>query len=406
LIRFAYTAHSGKGQWVSGTVRATSEKDARRYLLSRGLEPTSVEVYRGWNSWNARLALLSPVDFSQLTLATRQFAVLLNSGIDVVRSLEVLMAADYGRRLNLAWLDVSRALQRGVSLSKALGRHPVVFSPVYRGLVKAGEESGGLVLNLNSLADHLEKDLRLRHKLKAALIYPAFVFVICLLALLLLTQKVLPTLISGVFRESGMELPWITRSVVWVGQLLNSSWFLRAGVPIFLLGALMLQAYALTPGGRYRWQWCLWHTPGLRSLWSSTCAARFGRSMSALCACGMPWLRSLELTAQVVDDYRMRGAIDQLILGVEEGEPIAEVMRQNGAFPALVVGFTELGQETGGVAKAYRHLSDMLEEEIELNLNTVTTTLEPLMVGLMGLFVGYVVIALFLPLYSILNGAT
>ncbi len=405
MKRYFYSAQSvERGSLVSGTVEASNEQDARLILSKRGLEWAQLRPDRDLNSWITRLRLLAPPRLLDLALGTRQLAVMLNSGLDVVRSLDVLQMADYGPRLNLAWSDLSNSVNKGFSLSRGMGRHPGVFSPVFIGLVKAGETSGSLVANLNSLADHLERELRLRQKLSSALVYPAFVFLICCLAVLLLTQKVLPTLINGVFKETGTELPWITQSVVWVGNLLNSTWFYHIVLPAALFGLLFSLHYARTPGGRYRTQWILKRIPGVNLVLRAACAARFSRTMGALSACGIGLVHSLELTDMVLSDYETSRAIDRIVAGVEEGESFTELLRQSEAFPAIVVGFTELGEETGQLSSAYKHLAEMLEEEIDLLLNTLMSALEPLMIGVMGGIVGYVVIAMFLPLYQMLNG--
>lgn len=405
MKRFFYSAQSiDRGTLVSGTVEAASEQEARLMLSKRGLEWAQLRPEKDLNSWLTRLRLLAPPRLLDLALATRQLAVMLNSGIDVVRSLDVLQMADYGPRLNLAWNDLSNSLNKGYSLSRAMGRHPGVFSPVFTGLVKAGESSGSLVANLDSLADQLEREVALRQKLSAALIYPAFVFVVCCGAVLLLTQKVLPTLINGVFKETGTELPLITQSVVWVGNLLNSNGFYHVVLPALFLGTLFGANYARTAGGRYRLQWLLKRIPGVRELLRAASAARFSRTMGALSACGLPLIHSLELTDMVLSDYEMSRAIDKIVAGLEEGDSFAELIRQSQAFPALVVGFTELGEETGKLSTCYKHLAEMLEEEIDLLLNTLMSALEPLMIGVMGCIVGYIVIAMFLPLYQMLNG--
>ena len=405
MKRYFYSAQSvERGSLVSGKVEAASEHEARLILSKRGLEWAQLRPERDLSSWFTRLRLLAPPSLIDLALATRQLAVMLNSGIDVVRSLDVLQMADYGPRLNLALSDLSNRVNKGYSLSRAMGRHPLVFSPVFIGLVKAGESSGSLVANLNSLADHLERELRLRQKLSSALVYPAFVFLICCLAVLLLTQKVLPTLINGVFKETGTDLPWITKSVVVVGNLLNSAWFYHILLPGLGLGLLFSAHYFRTAGGRYRLQWILRRIPGVSQVLRAASAARFSRTMGALSACGIGLVHSLELTDMVLADYEMSRAIDKIVAGVEEGESFSDLLRHSEAFPAIVVGFTELGEETGQLSLSYKHLAEMLEEEIDLLLNTLMSALEPLMIGVMGGIVGYIVVAMFLPLYQMLNG--
>lgn len=402
-MRYFYTAHDRNGRWTSGNVDAPNQTEARILLAKRGLDWAHLQPQRDLSHWLTRLALLAPPSLANLALATRQMSVMLNSGIDVVRTLDILQMADYGARLNLAFTDLSKSIGKGNSMSRGMARHPVVFSPVYVGLVKAGETSGALVANLSTLAEHLERELRLRQKLTSALTYPAFVFVICILAVLLLTQKVLPTLIQGVFKETGTQLPWMTQSVVWLGNALNSAWFYQLVIPALLFLGLFSVYYVRTAGGRYRLQWLLKRVPGVNVLLRTASAARFARTMGALNACGLTLVHSLELTDMVLSDYEMSRAIHKMVVGLEDGEPLSELIRQSEAFPPMVAGFTELGEETGRLSGAYKHLAEMLEEEIDLLLNSLMAALEPLMIGVMGLIVGYVVIAMFLPLYQMLS---
>ena len=403
MADFRFVARNRKGNTIRGVLMADSEADARALLNSRELEVVKVQLLSGWmgkiEAWISRLL---PISLVELALTTRQFSVMMKAGVGIARALEVLNQQTLSERLSRAWADIALSLQKGINLSRAMARHPDVFEGLYRGLVKAGESSGGLVENLNMLADLLEREVKLRRKIATALTYPVFALVICLAATLLLTQYVLPPLINGVFKDSNMVLPWMTQVVIAATNLLNHRYFFLIFLPGFLLAVYLLRLYSRTAGGRYRMQLLAFHLPVIRVVFIKAACSRFARTMGCLLRCGVPMVHSLQLTDMVLSNHVLSRYIEEMKGGLERGEPLSGLIRAVPLFPPLLAAFTELGEQTGQMPMLYSRLADMFDEELECAIEACTTLLEPMLVAVLGFIVGFVVVAVLLPMYQLL----
>ena len=404
MADYRFVVKNSKGRRVRGVLVADNDKDARAILQSRGLEVVELKLLSGMlgrlESWVARVL---PVRLGELALTTRQFSVMMRSGVGLSRSMEVLNQQPLSERLSRAWADVGICMQKGISLSRAMARHPDVYDGLYRGLVKAGESSGALVENLSMLADLLEKEVKLRRQIAAALTYPIFVLVICLGATILLTQQVLPAFINGLFRDADMQLPWMTRAVIAFTTVLNHRYFYFVALPGSVLLGYLFFAYLRTAGGRYRAQQVAFHTPVLRMVFIKAASSRFARTMGCLLRCGVPMVYSLQLTDMVLSNYVLSGYIQKVKQGLEQGEPMSTLLRECPLFPPLLPAFTELGEQTGHLPELYAKLADIFDEELEVAIETATTLLEPILVGILGILVGFVVVAMFVPMYQLLS---
>ena len=404
MPEYRFVAKSPRGREVKGLLFGNTEAEAREWLQSREYQVVQLTPVSTAYTWlETHLNKLRPLDLSELALTTRQMTTMVQSGLGIVRALEVVREQPLGGRLQRAWNDVTSQVHKGNSLARSMGRHPDVFDALYLGLVRAGEASGALAMNLARLADLLEKDLRVRRRLAAALTYPAIVFVVCILCTLLLTQQVLPSFVNGIFRDSSMSLPLMTRSVIMVTDLLNHRFFYWTIVPSGLVALYFLRAYLKTPGGKRRLQQVVFHTPLIRQVLVKVASSRFSRTMSSLLQSGVPMMYSLELSDRVLGNYLYSAHMAGIRAGVEQGEKLSSLLRKIELFPPSLAGFVELGEESGRMPELLDKLADIYDEEMEIALETCLAALEPLMVGVMGLLVGYIVVAMFLPLYSLLN---
>ncbi len=401
---YRFIVKNKRGRTVRGVLVAASEADATAQLTGKDFHLLELREVHHWisrvQSWMARLR---PVSLLELASTTRQLATLLNAGLGVMRSLDVLNEQPLTPRLAQAWADISLSVQKGMAMSRGMARHPDVFDGMYRGLVKAGESSGALVDNLARLSDVLERELRLRQKLSAALTYPAFVFVICIAATFVLTQNILPTFINGIFKDSALVLPWMTRSVIFVTNFMNSRLFFWGFLPGMVIAFYLLAGYIRTPGGRYRLQQLSFNIPVIREVFIKAACARFARTMGCLLKCGMPLIYSLELADMVLSNYILSRHVQNIRDGLEEGRSMSSLLREVPLFPPILAGFTELGETTGQLPMLYGRLADMFDEELDIAMETATTLMEPIMVGVLGLLVGYVIVAMFIPMYQLLS---
>ncbi len=376
----------------------TPERDFRALQKKPTLNPFKVVAQK----WESLIDILRPTNLTELALVTRQFATLMKAGIGIVRSLEVVCDQGIPGRIPAAWTDLAVQVSRGVSLSRGMARHPRVFDGLYRGLIKSGESTGSLVDSLETLSALLEKEVKLRQKIASALTYPALVLLICLAATFYLTQHVLPSIINSLFREAGLNLPLITRFVIGVTDFVNDRRFWLFGVPGLIVTIFLILSYLRTAGGQYRFQFLCLATPVVGELNRKLICTRFARTMSCLLRAGIPLIHCLQLSDMVVANYVLSPQIQNIIDDVKEGEPLSEAIRKVSFFPPLLSSFTELGEQAGQMPLLYIKLSDMLDEELGNAIDSATTLLEPLLIGVLGSVVGVIVLAIFLPLYQVL----
>ncbi len=225
---------------------------------------------------------------------------------------------------------------------------------------------------------------------------------VCLAATFYLTQHVLPSIINSLFREAGLNLPWITRFVISITDFVNDRNFWLFGVPGVSAVILLLFSYLRTAGGQYRFQQLCLVTPVIGDLNRKVISSRFARTMSCLLRSGIPLIHCLQLTDMVVANYVLSPQIQNIIEGVKEGVPLSESVAQVPFFPPMLSSFTELGEQVGQMPQLYLKLSEMLDEELENAIQAATTLLEPLLIGVLGTIVGVIVLAIFLPLYQVL----
>jgi len=333
-----------------------------------------------------------------LVVSTRQLATLVKAGMPLLRSLRTVSDQLPPGSLRETFAGVAQDVEAGVKLSDALAAYPRWFAPFYINMVKAGEVGGLLDEILKRLAELLEKQHRLRERVKSALMYPIFVLCTALAILLILMVFVVPTFLS-MFTELGSALPLPTRVLVSVADGLRSWWWAA------LLGAgglwVLVTALAKTTWGRQLVDGTSLHLPGVGSLIQRLIIARFARTFGTLLASGVPILAALETVRATVTNVTIDRALADVVESLKSGESLARPMELSGVFPPLVTRMVALGEETGQLDEMLVQLAASYEEEVEVQLNGLTQLLEPMLIVGVGVVVGFIVIAMFLPLLSL-----
>ncbi len=335
---------------------------------------------------------------AHLVLSTRQLATLVKAGMPLLRALRTVTdQMDPGPLRDVFGL-ISADVESGVKLSEALSSHPKYFPPFYVNMVRAGEVGGLLDEILKRLADLLEKQARLRERVKSALMYPAFVLFAAVSILIVLMAFVVPTFL-GMFTELGSALPLPTRILVAVCGIVRRWWWVVL-VVVFGITALFNMA-AKTPAGRRLVDRCLLRFPIIGSLIERLLIARFARTFGTLISSGVPILSALETVRATVTNAVLDDALLEVEQSLKVGESLARPMEISGVFPPLVTRMVALGEETGQLDKMLMQVADSYEEEVDVQLSGLTQLLEPLLIVLVGGIVGFIVIAMFLPLISL-----
>ena len=335
---------------------------------------------------------------SHLVLCTRQLATLVKAGMPLLRALRTVSDQLEAGPLRDAFLQVTRDVEAGVRLSEALSRAPRWFPPFYVNMVRAGEVGGLLDEILLRLAELMEKQQRLKERVKGALMYPAFVLLAAAGILAILMVFVVPTFV-GMFSELGSSLPLPTQILVTTATICRAWWWL---VLLGLAGfSAVFQLMARTPAGKRILDQVAFHAPVAGPLIQQLLIARFARTLGTLLASGVPILGALETVRATVTNSVIDDALGDVVHSLKVGESLARPMELSGVFPPLVSRMVALGEETGQLDEMLVQVASSYEEQVEVMLGGLTQLLEPLLIVLVGGVVGFIVIAMFLPLLSL-----
>ena len=334
----------------------------------------------------------------QLVLSTRQLATLVKAGMPLLRALRTVSDQLDPGALRAVFTAVASEVESGVKFSEALSSHPRWFPPFYVNMVRAGEVGGLLDEILKRLAELLEKQARLRDRVKSALMYPAFVMVAAVGILTVLMVFVVPTFLA-MFTELGSALPLPTRILVGACGLIRTWWWIV--LLLALVAAVLGRLLLATPPGRRAVDGALLYAPIVGSLTERLLISRFARTLGTLIASGVPILSALETVRATVTNVVIDDALQEVDRSLKVGESLARPMELSGVFRPLVTRMVALGEETGQLDRMLMQVADSYEEEVEVQLAGLTQLLEPLLIVFVGGVVGFIVIAMFLPLMSL-----
>lgn len=404
MTAYSYEAIDAQGQTLQGVVDADSAKMARNMLRSRALVPLTVQALVADNGADADRAGgglgRAPRVFkaTQLAIWTRQLAGLVQAGLPLEKALSSLSQEAEG----LSERDLVAALRAEVNagslFSRALSRYPREFSPVYIGVVAAGEQSGRLGMVLERLADDLEEQYNLRNKLVSAALYPAIVSIVAVLIVLFLMAYVVPQ-VAQVFGNSKRALPLLTVVMLEVSRFVRDyGWMLAAGL---VAGGALIRLILARPAMRIRFD-AMWLTlPILGRLSRTYNAARFASTLAMLAASGVPILKALQAATETLSNQALRLDAQDAGVLVREGAPLASALSQKKRFPPMLSLFARLGEQTGQLPAMLQRAAVQLSNEVQRRAMRLATLLEPLLIVVMGLVVMLIVLAVLLPIIEL-----
>ncbi|MCL4512472.1 MAG: type II secretion system F family protein [Candidatus Eremiobacteraeota bacterium] len=396
---YVYEAVNDEGRTVRGILEAKTRLQALealkqyRYQIKKIQEQTKLLLF---------LHKLQKVNQDSIAIFTRQFAAMIKAGLPIMRCLDLLSRKGDNPRLEDVILLVREHVKAGNSLSQALARYPDVFNPVYLELIKAGELSGDMGDILERMANYLEKDAFIRKRLRSALTYPIVVFSFCVLIAFLLVIYIFPKFI-GLFRGFHVPTPLPTQILMFTVNLAKNPFFILITIGILSVLAFLFSQYLRTAVGRRHYHQWLLFMPILGDLNKKVAASRFCRTLSTLIVAGVPLMQSLDIVGRVTGNEVLNEAVDQAKQAVKYGSTISAPLEESKIFPSLAVSMLQVGEQTGELPKMLKKVADFYDAEIELTLIRFTKLLEPILIAAMGLIVGFVVISIFLPIYSLIG---
>ncbi|MGE5236231.1 MAG: type II secretion system F family protein [Acidobacteriota bacterium] len=340
------------------------------------------------------------VDEKLLAIFTRQFSVMIDAGLPLVQCLQILGEQQENKPFQRIILQVREDVESGSSLANAMRKHPLAFSDLYVNMVAAGEAGGILDTILQRLATYIEKAARLKAQVKSAMIYPAAVISIAILVVYVILWKVIPVFAS-LFASLGADLPLPTRVVVWLSKFVGRFWWLIIGVAA--AGVIAVRRYYATPQGKLVIDRMLLKSPILGTVLRKIAVARFCRTLGTLLSAGVPVLESLEITARTSGNAVIEQAILEVRKQVEEGKSMAEPLKSTGQFPAMVVQMISVGETTGAMDTMLAKIAEFYEEEVDVAVAGMMKLIEPIMILFLGVVIGGIVIAMYLPMFDLIS---
>ena len=393
---FEYEALDGVGKAIRGIVDAESVRTARSKLRSQGIYPTGIqEESAAAAQRGSSIRLFGRVKAKELALVFRQLTTLLEAGIPLVSSLSALIGQSGNPALRTILTQIRERVREGSSLADALSNHAQVFSPLFVGMVRAGEVSGTLALTLGRWADFSEHQVALRQKIRAALTYPVFMLVIGLGVLFFLLAFVIPT-VTKIFSDVGQALPWPTLILISVSDFLGRFWWAVMG-GLLALGIWLRSAFRSESGALF-WDRLKLRLPLGGELHRKLAVSRWSRTLGTLLGGGLPLLQSLEFSQGVTGNRLLSQALAQARDRVREGEELALSLKISGLFPSVVLEMVSVGEKSGDLGKMLEKVASGLENEAESDLRGLIALLEPVMILVMGVGVGFIAISILLPI--------
>jgi type IV pilus assembly protein PilC len=396
---FEYRVRDQGGKVVTGTLVADNEQLVIGRLREMGYTPLKVGA-KGGAGMKREINIRKKAKLKDLAVFTRQFATMVNSGLPILRALAILEQQTQSRIIQKAVVDVRGEIERGSSLSAALAKYPKVFNNLYVAMVRSGEAGGVLESVLDRLADNLEREVALRQRIKSAMTYPIVVLGFVSLILMAMLVFIVPQF-KDIYTNLGGTLPLPTKILLTVSDIVVHK------LPFILLGlgiaVYLLRRYIKTPQGRARWDALKLRVPVFGSLFQKTALARFSRVLGVLNKSGVPILQSLEVTAETVNNSLISKAIMDVQESVKQGETLSKPLGRHGVFPPMVVQMLAVGEETGSMDTMLEKVATFYDEEVSATVDALTSLIEPIMIFFVGGAVGLAVIALYLPMFNIIN---
>jgi type IV pilus assembly protein PilC len=398
VAAFAYSAINALGAESAGQITAPDLNSARELLRQRGLRPVALSEL---GAAGAEKSKQKRVKMRSLQVFSRQFATMIDAGLNIVASLVILEQQTDDKALAAVIREVRSDVEGGMLLSQAMARHPNAFDRLYISMIEAGEAAGILHTVLDRVAVQIEKEMKIRRRVKGAMIYPMVVLTFAILTLIGMLLFLVPVF-QKIFSDLGGDLPTLTKGVVFASDGVRGYWFIL--FPAMGLSVWGFRRWKKTPAGRQVWDRFKLRVPGgIGKVVLKVTMARFSRTLATLVAAGVDIIKALEISGTTSGNWVVESALAEVRAKVHQGVPIAEPLIDNPVFPPLVSQMVKIGEETGELQKMLDKIADFYEDEVDTSIASLTSIIEPLMMIGVGLIIGIIVIAMYMPMFKMLQ---
>ena len=400
MAAFAYNAINAQGLESSGIIHAPDSAAASEQLQARGLLARTLSERTAIGEGGAR-STFKKVKPKALQIFARQLATMIEAGVSIVAALVTLEEQTDDKYLQETIAEVRSDVEAGMVLSRAMSRHPKVFNRLFVAMVEAGESSGTLDSVLDRVATQIEKETQLKRRVKSAMVYPAVVLVFATLVLIFMLLFIVPVF-EKVFADLGGELPLPTKLVMSASDALRGYWFII--FPVLIATAFGLRKLKRTESGRQNWDRFKLKIPmKIGDVVQKVALARFSRTLSTLVAAGVDIIQALEITGTTAGNWVIERSLVDVRTRVHEGARISAPLIEDPIFPPMVGQMVKIGEETGELDKMLGKVADFYEDEVDASIQSLTSIIEPILMIGVGIMVGTIVIAMYLPMFKLLT---
>jgi len=400
MAAFAYTAINAQGLESKGEIHAPDPNGAREQLRLRGLLAQTLAELPASGEESVR-TVFKKIKPKSLQIFSRQFATMIEAGLNVVSALVILEEQTEDRYLGMIIRELRADVEGGLLLSQAMARHPKIFSRLFIAMVEAGEAAGILDTVLDRVAFQIEKETQIKRRVKGAMIYPTMVMIFATLVLIGMLLFLVPVFVK-IFAELGGELPKLTQIVVGASNIMRGNWYII--FPAAIAAGFGIRKAKRTEQGRQFWDRTKLRIPmRIGDTVRKITMARFSRTLSTLVAAGVDIIKALEITGQTAGNWVVEEALGDVRAKVHEGVPIAQPLIESDVFPPMVSQMVKIGEETGELEKMLGKIADFYEDEVDAAIQSLTSIIEPLMMIGVGAMVGVIIISMYLPMFKLLS---
>ena len=401
MAQYTFVARTRLGQSEKGTLEAGSADEAISILQGRDLIVVSVKEHQtGPQTVGLSRGFHSGAKASDLVVFARSLAAMTDAGLPLLRAMEIVGEQTRSRRLGAAIQDMVRAVRGGSTFRDSIAKHTAIFSPFWISLIETGEASGQLTRALEQIAIHLERSGAVQRKVTSALIYPAILVCVAIVAILIFTLKIIPTF-GALFTSFGAQLPALTRAVITASDILKRYFLIGSGT--LIIAGFLISRYVRTKQGRWQFDKLRLRLPIFGPLFQCIAAQQFSSNLATLLKAGVPILHAMEIVIATSGNKVVASVLEHMRTGVREGRPLAEPMSRTDVFPPMVAQMIAVGEQTGKLSVMLEEISKYYEEQVATTVERMTTLLEPIMLIGMGIVIGTLVISMYLPIFQLSN---
>lgn len=395
MAKFKYRVMNSDGEKINGTHEANSREEVIDFISGNGYYPLLVEEVK--ESKNIEFSFNEKVKIKDLAIFCRQFYTMLDAGVPILTCLKILSDQIQNKKLREAIIKVHEDVETGEVLSDAMRKHKDVFPDLLISLTASGEASGSLDSVMLRMATNYEKENKINNKVKSAMIYPIVLGCVAIIAVVFILVYVMPTFMD-IFEGNGTQLPWSTRFLLGLSSSIQNNWII---ILFFIIVAgLSLKIFLKTEQGILIVSRLKLKLPVLKKLNEMMIVSRFTRTLSILMASGLPLIKALEIVSEVVGNRIVESAMIQIKDNVMRGESLYSSMKESDMFPSMLYSMIKVGEETGSLDDILNKTADFYDEELESTIQASVALLEPVLIVVMGLVIGFIVISIMLPMFD------